>query len=63
MQIESLTPKEVADTLKLNPSTIYGLIQNGTIRSFRIGRTIRVRREDLETLMTPKMSREEVLAG
>lgn len=42
------TVKEVADILKLPISTVYDYIHNNTIPSFKIGKHIRVRKEDLD---------------
>ena len=39
---------EVAEDLRLCPRTVQRLIQRGELRALRIGRSIRVAREDLE---------------
>lgn len=48
VRIEVLTPKEVAGVLRLSLRTTYRYIREGLIPSFRVGRSIRVRREDLD---------------
>jgi len=58
-----LTISQVAEELNKHPSTIYDWVAKGHIPSFRIGRSIGIRRVDLDAITTPKMSREEVLAG
>jgi excisionase family DNA binding protein len=46
-----LTVAEVSARLKLSRSFVYGLLQSGTISSVRIGRSRRVRPQDLETFI------------
>lgn len=43
-----LTTEEVLDCLKVNPRTIYRLIQTGELPAFRIGGRWRFRRSDLQ---------------
>jgi len=43
-----LNVKQVAQYLQLKPSTIYSWAQQGKIPAFKIGRTWRFRRTDLE---------------
>ena len=42
-----LTVKEVAEYLRVTPVTAWRWCQQGVIPAFRIGRTWRIRREDL----------------
>lgn len=42
------TVKEVADMLKIPESTVYEYIRKHIIPSFRIGRHVRIRKEDLD---------------
>lgn len=42
------TVKEVADMLKIPKSTVYEYIRKHVIPSFRIGRHVRIRKEDLD---------------
>lgn len=44
----SLTPKEVADILKIAKNTVYELIKRGELPAFRVGRKIRVDLQDVE---------------
>jgi excisionase family DNA binding protein len=50
MTDELLTVAEVAERLKLNPQTVYNWISAGSLPAARIGRGVRVRREDFDTL-------------
>ena len=44
----SLTPKEVADILKIAKNTVYELIKRGELPAYRVGRKIRVDLQDVE---------------
>lgn len=45
---EVLTIREVADYLKVNEKTVYGLAQKHRIPAFKVGGQWRFRREDIE---------------
>ena len=42
-----LTVAEVATALRVTTKTVYALLHRGELRGFRIGRSIRVRRDDV----------------
>ena len=42
---DSLTPKEVAQILRINPSTVYNWIYAGEIPSLKFGRLRRIKAE------------------
>ena len=44
---EYLTPREVMDLLYIGKNTLYGLLNSGELKGFRVGKQWRVRREDL----------------
>jgi excisionase family DNA binding protein len=44
-----LTTEEVIDFLRVNPRTVYRLIQAGDLPAVRVGRQWRFRRTDLES--------------
>lgn len=46
-----LKPTDVATTLGVSRSFAYQLIKSGDLPSVRIGRTVRVRPQDLETFI------------
>ncbi len=48
MPEDILTIREVADYLKVTERTLYRLVQEGKLPSFRVGNSWRFRREDLE---------------
>ena len=51
---EILTIKEVCDLLQVHPTTLYKLIRQGKIPSFRIGADWRFRRDEIERWMAEK---------
>jgi len=46
--LEFLTLDEAAKILKVNPTTIGRRVQRGEIAAIHIGRSVRIRRQDLE---------------
>ncbi len=54
-----LTPEEVARYLRVNPRTIYRGLQQGQIPGIKIGRLWRIRKEDLDRLVTSPKKEEE----
>ena len=48
---EVLTVKEVCELLKVHPSTLYKLVRQGSIPSFRVGIDWRFRRDVIERWM------------
>jgi excisionase family DNA binding protein len=59
---EFLTVAEVAELLKLNQQTVRNWIDRGELAAIRVGRRVRIRREELERLLQnryePKLKRE-----
>ncbi len=49
---EFLTVAEVAAMLKLNQQTVRNWIDQGTLSALRIGRRVRIRRADLDRLLS-----------
>jgi excisionase family DNA binding protein len=47
------TIKQAADKLQLHTNTIRNLILRGDLKAERIGRSIRIRDENLNALLTP----------
>jgi excisionase family DNA binding protein len=47
-----MTPKNVAERLAISLSKVYSLIDRGTIGYYRIGGSIRVSEEQLNTYLT-----------
>lgn len=46
-----LRPKEVAERLAVSDRTIYRLVDEGKIASYRIGGAVRISEEDLEAYL------------
>ena len=50
---ELLVIKEVADILRMTPRTVRHLVDSGQIPVVRVGRSLRIRRADLEKILVP----------
>jgi excisionase family DNA binding protein len=59
MPEEFLTVADAAERLKLNKQTIYNWIDAGTLPHVRVGRRVRIRREDFNALVGAVSSNEE----
>lgn len=46
-----MTPGELQSWLGCGRTKIYELLQTGEIRSYRVGRLVRIRREDVEEFL------------
>ena len=58
---EWLTVSEACSRLKVTRATLYRWARLGKLRMYRLGeRTTRVRREDIESLITPRYRKEHV---
>lgn len=49
-----LTVNDLQEALKVGRSTAYNLVQNHEIKTFRVGKLIRIRREDFIDYMSKK---------
>ncbi|MCD4786120.1 MAG: helix-turn-helix domain-containing protein [Candidatus Eremiobacteraeota bacterium] len=56
---EMLTTVEVAKILKMNRQTVSNLMKRGAIPAVKIGMRWRVRKSDLDKLMTPGEEQED----
>jgi excisionase family DNA binding protein len=54
METNLLTPADVAEILRVSKAKAYALLKRGEIPSVRIGKPVRVRREDLEEYINDK---------
>lgn len=57
-----LNAQDVATTLNMGLSTVYQLVERGELPSIRIGRTVRIRPEDLEKFIESKAQRQAAIA-
>lgn len=48
MNSTSLTPLEVAEILKITKNTVYELIKRGELPSYKVGKKLRIDKEDIE---------------
>ena len=51
MEEELLTVKEVAEWLRVTPSTIYRMVKQGRLKAYYIGKQQRFKREDVYALL------------
>lgn len=58
----SLTPEEVANTLKIAKNTVYELIKRGALPAYRIGRKIRVDLRDVEEFKRQGKKMEQAIS-
>ena len=56
-QIRFMTVSEVATSLRVSTMTVYRLINGGELPAARIGRSFRVRTEDLDTFVAAHFNR------
>ncbi len=56
-----LNAQEVAAALNMGLSTVYLLVERGELSSIRIGRSVRIRLEDLEKFIESKAQRQEAI--
>jgi len=50
-----LTVQEVAEYLKVTTKTVYALIREGVLPSFRVGRSVRCRTPDVEAFIAAQL--------
>ena len=53
-----LNAQDVAAALNMGLSTVYMLVERGELPSIRIGRSVRIRLEDLEKFIESKAQRQ-----
>ena len=56
-----LNAQDVAAALKMGLSTVYMLVERGELPSIRIGRSVRIRPEDLEEFIDSKAQRQAAI--
>lgn len=54
---ELLTVTEVADLLRVRPSTVYSWSETGVLPTFRVGRLLRFKRSQIEAWLTSRSNR------
>ena len=52
--MEYMNIKEVAECLRIHPNTVYRWCRSGDLPAIRLGTTIRIKREDLESFLSTK---------
>ena len=51
-----LTVAEVADTLRVSTMTVYRLIKSGELRAARVGKSYRLREEDVDAYLSKQFT-------
>lgn len=51
-----LTPPEVASELRLGKSTVYRMVETGQLPGVRIGKCVRIPREELDAFLQKALS-------
>jgi excisionase family DNA binding protein len=51
-----LTPAEVAEELRVSSMTVYRLIKSGELRAARIGKSFRIREDDVDAYLARRFS-------
>lgn len=51
-----LTPSEVAEQLRVSSMTVYRLIKSGELRAARIGKSYRIREDDVDAYVAARFS-------
>ncbi len=55
-----LTADEVAEALRVDVRTVYGLLERGKLHGTKVGRAWRIRPEDVESFLDPSRIRESI---
>lgn len=58
-----LTAQEAADLLKVKKATVYEMVKRGDIPAVKIGKQVRIAREDLEAKLRPGTGKQETAAS
>ena len=53
-EVRLLTVNEVADLLRVSRMTVYRLIKTGEMPALRVGRSYRLREEDIHSYLTDR---------
>lgn len=56
MNSTSLTPLEVAELLKITKNTVYELIKRGELPAYKVGRKLRIDKEDIDSYIKSQKS-------
>lgn len=51
-----LTPREVAEALRVSDMTVYRLIKSGELRALRIGKSFRISEDDFDEYLADRFT-------
>jgi excisionase family DNA binding protein len=54
-EIELMTPREVAEVMRVSTMTVYRLVKAGTLPAIRVGKHLRIRRADLRAYLDARV--------
>ena len=54
-EIELMTPREVAEVMRVSTMTVYRLVKAGTLPAIRVGKHLRIRRNDLRIYLDARV--------
>lgn len=54
-EIELLTPREVAETMRVSTMTVYRLVKSGELPAIRVGKHLRIRAADLAAYLEARL--------
>jgi len=57
--MEYCTIKEVAEIVGVHPNTVRNWIDNGDLKAYKLGKVVRIRKEDLEAFAKEIDGRED----
>ena len=62
MEQELLTAQEAAELLKVKKATVYEMVKRGEIPAVKIGKQVRIDRNDLKKVLQPAAVKEKQAA-
>lgn len=54
-EIELLTPREVAEAMRVSTMTVYRLVKSGDLPAIRVGKHLRIRTADLAAYLDARV--------
>jgi excisionase family DNA binding protein len=58
-----LTPREVAEVMRVSTMTVYRLIKSGQLRAIRVGKHLRIRGNDVVEFLEARVVHAPVATG
>lgn len=58
-EIKLMTPREVAEAMRVSTMTVYRLVKAGSLPAIRVGKHLRIRRSDLQAYLDARVVQPE----